>query len=189
MVFLVAAATAYSFKHTPPTYRENATVALTAPDARPYTSDGATLLTTGEVVVNWIMGPQGQRQIRQAGVADGFDVELMNFANQEYPYYTEPYLTVSASAQDPAAAHRAFAIVTKIVSDHLAVLQRQQGVSPHNRISASVIADTGPLIQQGSNKRSFAGLLLLTIVVAYLAARFRPPSHPAACPTAISAAY
>jgi hypothetical protein len=172
MILLVAAGAAFTFKHTLPTYSESATVIVTAPDAPPYTAGGSTVLTTAEVMVNWIMGPQGQQQIHQAGVDNGFDAELLNFANMQYPYYVEPYLVVSASAHDPAAAHRAFTIVTRIVNDYLAALQRQKGVTPDNLMRTDVIGDTGPLIQQGSSKRSFAGLFLLTIVAAYLMLRF-----------------
>lgn len=182
MILLAAAATAYSFKHTPPTYTESATVALVAPNAHPYMSDGTTLLTTSEVVVDWIQGAQGQQEVHQAGVVGGFDVAMLNFANQEYPYYVVPYFTVSASGQDPAAAHRAFTIVTRVINNHLAALQQQKGVSPANSISTGILGDSGPLIQRGSSKRSFAGLLLLTIVAAYLALKFldRRPIRPRA---------
>ena len=182
MILLVAAATAYTFKHTPPAYTESATAALMAPNAQPYTSDGPPLLTTAELVVDWFSGAQGQEQVHQAGVAGGFNVELINSSNQQYPYYVVPYLTVSASAHDPATAHRAFAIVIRILNDHLAVLQQRHGVSQRYRMGTRLLGDTGPLVQRGSSKRSFAGLLLLTIVVAYLVLRFldRYPIRPRA---------
>ena len=180
VVLLLAAATAYTFKHTPPSYQESGTVVLTAPGSGPYSTFGAPLITTGELIVDWIMGPQGQQQLHQDGVTDGFDIALVNYANQEFPYYGAPYLTLSASAENPAAAHRAFTTVTRIFDDYLAARQRQEGVLPSFRISTTVIADTGPLIQPGSRIRSFAGLVMLTVVAAYLVLRFldRHPIRP-----------
>ena len=153
---------------------------LTAPGTGPYSSFGEALITTGEVMVDWIMGVQGQEQLQQDGITNGFDVALVNYSNQEYPYYPVPYLTLSASAENPAAAHRAFTIVTRVFDDYLAARQRQEGVLPHYRVTTTVIGDTGPLIQQGSRIRSFAGLVMLTIVAAYLVARFldRHPVRP-----------
>jgi hypothetical protein len=140
------------------------------------------MVNTAEIAVNWLMGAQGQREARQAGVTNSFDVTLVNFSNQEYPYYAVPYITVSASAQDPATAHQQFTKVTRILNNYLAVHQRQDGVSPYYWISASVNGDTGPLLQQGSRIRSFAGLLVLTIVAAYIVAAFldRHPIRPRA---------
>jgi hypothetical protein len=138
----------------------------------PYTSYGSSMLATGEVMTNWTTSTQAQEKVRQATGSDDFSVELLNFANQEYPYYVDPYLIVSASAQDPVAAHQLFTTVTRLVNDHLAALQRQEGVAPNSRITTSLIGDSGPLIQLGSSKRSFAGLLVLTIVVAYLILKF-----------------
>jgi hypothetical protein len=178
MVLLLAAATAYSFKHTPPTYQESATVILTA-GSQPYGTFGKSLITTGEVVADWIMGPQGRQQLG-LNAADGFGVALVNYSNQEYPLYAVPYLTVSASAQDPATAHRTFSTVIQIIDEYLQAHQRQAGVARGLRVTTTVIGDTGPLIQPGSRIRSFAGLAMLTVMAAYLVSSFldRHPVRP-----------
>lgn len=181
VVLLVAGGTAYTFKHTPPTYTESGTVVLTMPKPNSYTvSYGTTMINTAEIAVNWLKGVTGQREARQAGVTNSFDVALVNFSNQEYPYYAVPYITISASAQDPATAHQQFTTVTRILNDYLALHQRQDGVSRYYWISASVNGDTGPLLQQGSRIRTFAGLLVLTIVTIYVVAAFldRHPIRP-----------
>jgi hypothetical protein len=180
VVLIVAAATAYTFKHSPPTYRESATVVLTAPGSGPYSTFGSSLVTTGEVVVDWMMGAQGQQQLHQDGVTDGFDIALVNYSNQEFPYYGAPYLTLSASADNLAATHRTFTTVMRIFGDYLAARQRQDGILPADRIGTKVIGDTGPLFQPGSRIRSFAGLAILTLVAAYLVLRFldRYPIRP-----------
>jgi hypothetical protein len=178
MVLILAAATAYSFKHTQPTYQESATVVLAAA-SQPYGTFGKSLVTTGEVVADWIMGPQGRQQVGP-DATDGFDVALVNFNNQEYPFYAVPYLTVSASAQDPATAHRTFTTVIQTIDEYLQAHQRQAGVARDLRVTTTVIGDTGPLIQPGSRIRSFAGLAMLTVVAAYLVSSFldRHPIRP-----------
>jgi len=176
LVLLVAVATAYTFKRTPPVYQESATVVLTAPKSlaypNPYTSFGQSLITTGEIMQFWINGAEGKQRLRQAGVASGLDVSLVNLYNQQYPYYGEPYLTVSATGQDPASAHRVFATGTGLLEQNLAARQASQGVKPTNRIAAHTIGDTGPIITPGSRKRSFPGLVLLTIVAAFMVTTF-----------------
>lgn len=170
IVLFFAAGTAYTFKHTPPTYLETATMLLVSPGSGPYSTYSSPLITTGDVASEWIMGAQGHQQARQDGATGNFDVALVNYSNQEYPDYAAPYLTVAASAQDPVTTHRTFTTVTRVFNDYIAA--RQDGVQPRYRITTRMIGDTGPLIQKGSTKRSFAGLLVLTIVAAYLVSRF-----------------
>jgi hypothetical protein len=170
MVLVFAAGTAYTFKHATPTYQESATFVLRAPGTGPYSTFGGTLINTGEVVAEWIMGPQGQQQVHQEGATNAFNVALVNYSNQEFPLYDAPYLTVSASAHDPVTAHRTFTTVTRVLNDYLAA--RQDGAPPEDRITVSVIGDASPLMERGSTIRSFAGLLVLTIVAAFLVSRF-----------------
>lgn len=172
LVLLVAGGIAFSFKHTAPTYQESATLVLTAPRPQPYTAFGSSLVTTGEIAADWVMGQQGRRQVAQAGGGDNFTVALVNFSDQEYPYYVAPYLTVSASAGSPAAAHRVFLAMTGTFDGYLAARQQAERVAPRSLIGTRLVGDTGPLLQQGSRIRSFAGLGMLTIVAAYLLARF-----------------
>lgn len=185
MVFLVAAGTAYAFKHTPPSYQESATLVFTLPESgsnpNPYAAESESLITTGGIMVQWLMSAQAQQQVRAAGATGDFDAALFNSSNLEYPDYAEPYVTVSATAQDPVAAHDTFAVVTQVFNDDLEARQAQEDVPPDARITVRVIGDSGPLPQQGSRARSFAGLLLLTIVTAYLAARFLD-RHPVRLP-------
>ncbi len=179
MVGVLAAGIGYSLKHTPPAYQESATLMLTPPQA----SGGRysdSLVTTGWIMVRWTQSPQGQQKLRQAGVAGGFDAALVNLYNQEYPNYAYPFVTVSATAADPVVAHRIFTIGTQVFESELLARQAQQGVLPWNRITANSVGDTGPIISQGSRIRSFAGLLLLTIVAALWVSAFldRHPIRP-----------
>jgi hypothetical protein len=166
MIFLLAGGVAYSFKHAPPTYQESATLVLTSHGGS--NRYGDSLIATAGIMVNWTTGVQGQQELRQAGVASGFNVALVNIYDQEYPNYPYPFVTVSASAQDPVVAHRMFAIGVQLFDSELLARQVKQGVLPQNLITALSVGDSGPVILRGSRVRSFAGLLLLTTVVAFL---------------------
>jgi hypothetical protein len=167
----LAAGAGYALKHTPPTYQESATLILTPPKAAANKYDDS-LVTTSEIMVRWTLGAQGQQELRQAGVGSGFNVALVNLYNQEYPNYPFPFVTVSAAAADPAVAHRMFVTGSQVFVSELLARQVKQGVLPRNRITAYSVGDTGPVISQGSRFRSFAGLLVLTIVVALLVSAF-----------------
>jgi hypothetical protein len=170
MVILLATGVAYSFKHVPPTYQESATLVLTAQGGSNRYDDS--LITTAQVMIRWTTGAQGQQKLRQAGAASGFNVALVNLYDQEYPNYPYPFVTVSASAQDPAVAHRTFVIGTQVFLSELLAQQVKQGVLPRNRITAYSVGDNGPVILPGSRVRTFAGLLLLTLVAAFLVSTF-----------------
>jgi hypothetical protein len=177
IIALLAAGVAYSFKRSPPTYQESTTLVFTAHAASRYNDS---LVTTSGIMVKWTLGPQGQQKLRQAGVTSGFNVALVNLYDQEYPNYPYPFVTVSASAEDPAVAHRTFVLGTQVLVSELLARQVEQGVLPQNRITTYSVGDSGPVILQGSRIRSFAGLLLLTIVAAFLVLTFldRRPIRP-----------
>jgi hypothetical protein len=180
IVLVVVAATAYTFKHTPPTYTESATVVLKAPGPNPYWTFGAPLITAGEVTVDWMTGAQGEQQLSRDGVSGDYDVGMVNYANMEYPDYAVPYVAVSASGPSPAAAHQAFVTVVRVFDSYLAA--RQDNIVPAVWITTTIVGDTGPIIQSGSRLRTFAGLAVLTLVAAYLLTRFldRHPIRPSA---------
>jgi len=170
VVFLLAAGVAYSFKHAPPTYQESATLVLTSHGGANRYDDS--LIATAGIMVNWTTGVQGQQELRQAGAASGFNVALVNVYDQEYPNYPYPFVAVSASAQDPAAAHRTFAIGVQLFERELQERQVTQGVLPRNFVTAYSVGDGGPVILRGSRVRTYAGLLLLTVVAAFLMLTF-----------------
>jgi len=194
-VFILAAGVLYDFKSTPQTYQESATVVFTPPTSlqnpNPYSSFGGSLITAGEIMIRFLMSPQGQQRVRAAGGTADFNVALVNLYNQEYPDFGDPYAILSASSDNPAAAHATFVVVARQLLGILAAKQAQAGVSPHNRVAARVVGDSGPVVQHGSSKRAYAGVLLLTIVPAFMVAisldrrrdrrrgarRARPPAH------------
>jgi hypothetical protein len=171
-VFVLAAAVLYDFKSTPPMYQESATVVFTAPSSvanpNPYSSFGGDLITTGEVMIRTLMSPAGQQRVREAGGTADFGVGLVNLYNQEYPDYSDPYATMSVTSVNPSAVHLTFAVVARQLAGILASRQAQAKVPPHNRITAHVIGDTGVTALRGSSKRTYAGVVLLTVVTAFM---------------------
>ena len=175
VVLVVAVAALYTVKKTQPGFQETSTVIFIAPKSNnfpnPYDSDNdAPLITTGEIVMRQIMSPQTQSLVQAAGGTGSFNVQLVNLYNQEYPDYGVPDITVTTQASSPEAAHNTYVIVTRLITSRLAA--NQAGVEPRNRITADVVGDSGPIIQTGSPKRAYAGLLLLAMIAFFLLAIF-----------------
>jgi hypothetical protein len=186
IVLVVAAGAAYHIKHTPPTFEDNATIVLAPPNpvlsppyANPYAPPfGPSLIITGELMVKWMTGAQGQEVLQQAGVPNTFSVALVNFSDQEYPLYGEPNLTISGIGEDPVSAHNALVTGTRIFEQGLDAQEEHAHVPPTYRIATHVIGESGPVVQLGSSKRTYAGVAVLTIIALYMILRIldRGPS-------------
>ena len=173
VVFIVAAGLGYHFKHAVPGYTDTATVAFIAPEGTNLFDPGENLLVVDELTTNSVMSQTGHDQVTKAGGTATYDVALINLNTEDYPNYSDPYVTVTASSLDPVAAQHTFSAVMQVLRDDLAQLQARQGAKPNNQILARTIAaPTGPIAQTGSSKRTLAGLLVLAIIAAYMVARF-----------------
>jgi hypothetical protein len=175
-VLIVAAGVAYTFKHTPPTYAETATLVFVPPHSGAHpnpleASSGSILESAGTIAVQ-VMSPQGQQRVRAAGGTAQIDVELVNSYNLEYPDYSNPYLTVTTTSADFPAVHRTFTAVNKVLNDEFMAEEVQNDVTPNNQIQIVMAGDTGPLTQTGSSKRTLGGLIILTIVAIFAVAAF-----------------
>ena len=175
VVLVVAGAALHSIKNSPPGYQESATVIFIAPKSdnfpNPYDSDSdAPLITTDEIAVRAMMSPQSQRLVRAAGGSADFNIQLVNLYNQEYPDYGVPDATITTTGTSWEATHSTYLIVARQLSTRLAAMQR--GVQPHNRITVNIAGDSGPIIQIGSPKRVYAGLILLTLIAFFMLAIF-----------------
>jgi hypothetical protein len=175
VVLVLAGVALHSIKKAPPGYQESSTIIFVAPKSNnfpnPYDSDSdAPLITTDEIVVRAMMSPQEQRLVQAAGGSAKYDVELVNLYNQEYPDYGVPDATITTTATSWDATHRTYQIVARQLASRLAAMQA--GVKERNRIMANVAGDSGPIIQTGSPKRVYAGLVLLTLVAFFMLAIF-----------------
>jgi hypothetical protein len=169
-VAVLACGMAYVIGSTRPQYSESADVILslpgdqTAPNA--YYIYASSLITSEEAIIQDLTGPQGQRRIRSAGGTAVVGMQLLNLYNQEYPEYPEPLATLTSAAPSADGAHRSFVIATRLLTRILGAWQARAGVPPRSRISAEIVADTGPVAQAGSPKRGLAGLALLAVLAA-----------------------
>jgi hypothetical protein len=167
---LLACGGAHAIETTPPQYAESADVMLVLPPALSSPADYhiyvTPLITSEEAVIQALGSPQALRRIRSAGGTAQVGMALRNLYNEEYPEYPEPLATLTASAASAAGVRRSFAAAAGMVRGVLAGWQARAGVPPRGRISARVVAVTGPVEQRGSAKRALAALGLLTAVAA-----------------------
>lgn len=183
VLFVLTVGMAVEIKHTPPVYTESANVIFTVPAVNPYSSISSftnDLITTAYVMTQEMLSPESQQKVRAAGGVADFSVGLVNFNNEQFPYYGDPYVTVTATSGNLADAHRTFTIVTQSFQRIVSERQIQAGVPRLSRISTRVVGDTGPVSPGGSQKRALAGLILLAIITSFLVLLFldRHPIWP-----------
>lgn len=175
IVFLVLLGIAYSFKKASQIYSESGTLVLMAAVPNPYSTDlQPTLVNTGELLVKWINGPDGQAALHKAGVQTGtgigLNIGLVNFYSEQFPDYQEPYMTVSVAEAGVANDAHAFIAALHVFDSELAHLQNEAGIKHSNFIKTRLIGDSGPMVASGSSKRVYGGLAIIGVVVAFLAA-------------------
>jgi hypothetical protein len=177
LIFVCAAGLGYYIKHEPAGYADTATVAFTWQKGGLFNHEAA-LLVIDELTTRAVMSPAGQQQIRADGGTASYNVALVNLNNEDYPNYSDPYVTVTTTSVDPGATAQTFSAVMNVLQQDLNALQERQGAKPDTWIQLrSIAAPTGPIAQTGSLKRSLAGLLLLALIAAFMTAKFLD-SHP-----------
>jgi hypothetical protein len=153
---------------TRPIYAESATVIFALPrqdsPAASYTWQAQSLISTGSVISQVLMGPQVASRIRAAGGTASYDLTLVNLYNQDYPDYDYPEALLTVSSLSAVSTRHTFLVAKRILTEVLAEWQRQAGAPAADRIVANITDDSGPKAQAGSRKRSLAGLALLTLV-------------------------
>ena len=183
VIFAVTVSVAWEFKRTPPPYTESVNIIFTPPSSNPYSSFSnfpQVLLSTAEIMTKSMLSSESKKAILRAGGTASFSVGLVNFNNEQFPYYDDPYVTVSATATDPATAHQTFTILVSYFQRLVSEKQVQTGASPKSYISTHAVADTGVIAEAGSSKRVYAGLIALAVIMAFLVVTFldRHPIWP-----------
>jgi hypothetical protein len=182
-ILVLTVGIAWDIKSTPPPYTESANLIFTPPAVNPYfslSSFRSALIATAEIMTKTMESPESQQKVHEAGGTADFSVGLVNYNNEQFPYYGNPYVTVTTTATNPVDAHRTFTIVVQSSQRLISERQVEAGVYPASRISTQIVGDTGSVAQPGSNKRAFAGLVLLAILIAFLVVIFldRHPIRP-----------
>jgi hypothetical protein len=183
LILIVAAGLGYDILRTAPAYAENATVLFALPTyettANAYSWLAPALITTGDTIAQIVMNPQSADQIRAAGGAGQYDLELINSYNQDYPDFNFPDAAISASSPDAAETRWTFEVTARLMRQILAQRQELAGVPAGDRITARIIADSGVVAQSGARKRALAGLALLTLIAGCAAWRSISRWNPA----------
>ena len=144
----------YHLAHMNPGYTDVGTIGFIAPND-PLTgfADSRGTQAIKVATAEYMMGSAASQQVRAAGGTANYDVELVNSYNEEYPDYSQPYVTVTTNSPDPTAALNTYNAVVSVLIKDLAQRQAQQGARPKVQITALPVNTTGPTIQSGSNKR------------------------------------
>ena len=176
LILVVTVGLAFELKHTRPTYTETATVVVETAGfktVQPLSVDSdflrnSSLINTCEVLVMYLDGPQGQAQLRRAGIASNFAVSIVNSYNADQPSYASPDLLVSATGGDLVATHQEFERSVQVIDADLAKFQSGDQFPAEDRIQTYVVSDSGPISQRGSSIRVYAGLAFLAMVAIFM---------------------
>jgi hypothetical protein len=175
-VLVLAVGAAYSFKHAAPMYEETGTLVFVPPVSavhpNPFEATGKADTVAAGAIAAEVMSPQGQQRVQRAGGTAQIDVGLVNTYDLEYPNFSQPSLTVTTTATDPASVQRTFTLVTNLLTREFTAHEVQANAAPKNRIQIVTAGDTGPLVQLGSSKRALGALAILTLVAVFAVASF-----------------
>jgi hypothetical protein len=176
LVVLAAGMTFYALRHTPVSYQESATVLFVAPPSTqnpdPYAVPSNSLISAGGLLAVQLMSAQSQQQVSAAGGTGTYQVALVNLYDEEYPSFGDPDDTITVTAYSPTGAHQTFLLVTGLLDRDLRLWQESKHVPKVDWAGAVLAGDSGPLSEQGSTKRVYVGLLILTILTVLSVANF-----------------
>ena len=173
IVTLVAGMLSYQLIRENPGYIDSGSVTFTAPKGSVSMFQNTRSLQVVEEVTAWyMMGSQGEHQVRAAGGTAPYNVAMLNLYNEEFPDYSQPYVTITVMSHYPEAAQQTFRAVLSVLRTATAMIQEQVGATPKNEVKATVAAEpSGPIAQGGSHKRSYAALAVLAIIAMHMVAR------------------
>lgn len=191
IVALAAGMLSYQLIRENPGYIDSGSVTFTVPQGSVSMFGNTRSLQVVEEVTAWyMMGSQGEQQVGAAGGTAPYNVAMLNLYNEEFPDYSQPYVTITVMSHYPEAAQQTFRAVLSVLRTATAMLQEQVGATPKNEVKATLAAEpSGPIAQDGSHKRSYAALAMLTIIAMYMVARVldRRSSRPVATHSALAA--
>src|ERR1700691_4758719 len=90
---IVAATAGLAILRSRPVYTETAIVIFTLPSTSPVETYGGqvnSLIATGSVVSQVVMGPQIAARIKKAGGVASYDLAMVNLYNDDYPDFGYP---------------------------------------------------------------------------------------------------
>ena len=156
-----------------PGYIDSGGVAFTAP-RNPVSmfQNMRSLRVVEEVSTSFMMGSQGESEVRAAGGTAHYNVAMLNLYNEEYPNYSQPYVTITVMSDSPKEAQQTFGSVLGVLREATEILQKRVGANIKNEVTATLVSEpTGPIAQRGSYKRSYTALTVLGIIAIYVIGR------------------
>jgi hypothetical protein len=173
VLFVLTVGLAYHIHRAKPSYMVTSTVSFIAPSLKNSVNYYDGLLATTEIMTYSMMSQKTQELVRAAGGTADYNVALVNLNNEDFPNYSNPYVTVTTTAPDPVAAQNTFSIVMRTLQRSLATQQVSQGAPAKAWITAYTIAPPdGPVAQSGYPKRTLAGLAVLAMIVTFMVLTF-----------------
>lgn len=164
---ILTALIGYQIKHTK-SCEEAATVVFTVKQSPAQVNASfdsvQSLTTTGAVMVQTLMSQDSRAIARQAGGTARFNADLVNYYNEDYPEYEYPFVTLVVQGSALVGVQTTFKIVVGMLRNMLSDRQAQAGVPKTQRITISVIDDTGAFVEQPSRGRSYAALCVLSAI-------------------------
>lgn len=171
LVLVISAIAGFGLHHTKPLYGDTVDLDLQTPKSQ--TSWSSSLVITADLVSRSMMSPQEAQLVRQAGGSSSYQVTLVNLYNMELPDYSVPYISITATGGSRVAAQDTFGAVTRVLAQELKNWQTGKGIPPSGQINVYTMAATGGAIPlSGSPTRTFAALLVLTIIALFMVLSF-----------------
>jgi hypothetical protein len=130
------------------------------------------LIITCQLLAMHLSDPQGEVQLRKAGVTGNFTVSVVNDSNADQPKYPYPDLSVSVTAGSPNTTHYQSIQAMKVIATDIADFQADNHLSAYGLIVTYILSDSGPISQRGSLTRAYAALIFLALVAMFCTCRF-----------------
>jgi len=123
-------------------------------------------LIATEVMMSQDLASQSVRsQVVTAGGSTRYTLAPFNLYDLEYPNFSVPMATLTATAATPAAAQRTLGIVRAYLVRRLAALQARAHVAERHRLVVYVADDGSVVRARGSRARVFGALAVVTVIV------------------------
>ncbi|MGW1773806.1 hypothetical protein [Streptomyces sp. NPDC002104] len=114
--------------------------------------------------VEQLDSPDGEAELRAAGVVGTYRLIPRNSGTSVTPRYLIPSLQIQAEHTDPATADRSVRRVVEVYGKHLSDMQAEQKIPAAGRMSVTLLVEPSAVAQLGTKSRGLAGTALLALV-------------------------
>ncbi|MFZ3474665.1 hypothetical protein ACODT3_02745 [Streptomyces sp. 4.24] len=122
------------------------------------------LAAVSYAAVQQLDSPDGEAELRAAGVAGKYRMTPRNSGTSVTPRYLIPSLQVQAEHINPVVADRSVLKVVEVYTKHLSDMQAEQRIPAAARMSVTLLVPPTSVAQTGTKSRGLAGTALLALV-------------------------